>query len=37
LLIDPENERLRAYISRAERQLENLERLRAEPESTARQ
>jgi len=37
LLIDPENERLRAYISRAERQLENLERLRAEPESTTRQ
>jgi len=28
LLIDPENERIQAYIARAERQLENLERLR---------
>jgi tetratricopeptide (TPR) repeat protein len=28
LLIDPENERIQAYISRAERQLESLERLR---------
>ena len=28
LLIDPENERVQAYIARAERQLENLERLR---------
>ena len=31
LLIDPENERTRAYVARAERQLQNLERLRAEP------
>jgi len=32
LLIDPDNERIQAYIARAERQLENLERLRsAEP------
>jgi tetratricopeptide (TPR) repeat protein len=29
LLIDPENERIQAYIARAERQLENLERLRS--------
>ena len=29
LLIDPHNERIQAYIARAERQLENLERLRA--------
>ncbi len=28
LLIDPENPRIQAYIARAERQLENLERLR---------
>ena len=32
LLIDPENERAEAYVDRAERQLENLERLRSEPE-----
>ena len=31
LLIDPENERTRAYVARAERQLQNLERLRSEP------
>lgn len=31
LLMDPENERLMAYIARAERQLANLERLRADP------
>ena len=31
LLIDPENERIQAYIARAERQLENLERLRETP------
>ena len=31
LLIDPDNERLRAYIRRAERQLESLEALRDEP------
>ncbi len=29
LLIDPDNERIQAYIARAERQLENLEKLRA--------
>jgi len=32
LLIDPGNERARAYAARAVRQLENLERLRSEPE-----
>jgi len=32
LLIDPENERIQAYIARAERQLENLKRLRADPD-----
>lgn len=32
LLIDPDNERARAYVGRAERQLENLERLRSEPD-----
>jgi tetratricopeptide (TPR) repeat protein len=32
LLIDPGNERARAYAARAERQLENLERMRSEPE-----
>ena len=31
LLIDPTNERVIAYIGRAEQQLENLERLRSEP------
>ena len=31
-MIDPENERIQAYISRAEKQLDSLERLRAEPE-----
>jgi tetratricopeptide (TPR) repeat protein len=31
LLIDPDNRRTRAYVARAERQLQNLERLRAEP------
>jgi len=36
LLVDPENERTRAYISHAERQLENLERMRSEPDSPAR-
>jgi tetratricopeptide (TPR) repeat protein len=30
LLIDPENERVQAYIARAERQLQTLEQLRAE-------
>jgi tetratricopeptide (TPR) repeat protein len=32
LLIAPGNQRARAYIARAQRQLENLERLRAEPD-----
>lgn len=32
LWMDPENERLQAYVGRAERQLEALEQLRAEPE-----
>jgi len=35
LLIDPDNERIQAYISRARKQLESLERLRAEPEAEA--
>jgi len=33
LLVDPENERTRAYISHAERQIENLERMRSEPDA----
>jgi tetratricopeptide (TPR) repeat protein len=33
LLLDPENERVQAYIARAERQLESLERLRSTPQS----
>jgi tetratricopeptide (TPR) repeat protein len=36
LLVDPENERTRAYLGHAERQLENLERMRSEPDSAAR-
>ncbi|MFQ5417382.1 MAG: tetratricopeptide repeat protein [Myxococcota bacterium] len=32
LLIDPRNERARAYVDRARRQLQNLERLRSEPD-----
>jgi tetratricopeptide (TPR) repeat protein len=32
LLVDPKNERAQAYAARAERQLGNLERLRAEPD-----
>ena len=36
LLVDPENERTRAYIGHAERQLGNLERMRSEPDSPAR-
>ena len=32
LLIDPQNERIIAYIGRAERQLQNLENLRNEPD-----
>jgi tetratricopeptide (TPR) repeat protein len=35
LLIDPDNERVQDYIARAERQLESLERLRAEPDGTS--
>ena len=33
LVIDPRNERIQAYIARAEDQLANLERIRAEPEA----
>lgn len=36
LLVDPENERTRAYVGHAERQLENLERMRSEPDSPTR-
>lgn len=36
LLIEPSNERTRAYIARAERQLANLESLRAEPDVAAK-
>ena len=36
LLVDPRNERVIAYIGRAERQLQNLERLRANPTSRER-
>jgi len=32
LLVDPNNERAQAYVERAVRQLENLERLRSEPD-----
>ncbi len=32
LLVDPDNERAKAYVGRAQRQLQNLERLRSEPE-----
>ncbi|HKA15088.1 MAG TPA: hypothetical protein VKH41_08730 [Myxococcota bacterium] len=35
LLMDPENERIQAYIARAERQLETLEQLRAERDGGA--
>ena len=31
LLVDPDNERIIAYIARAEQQLQNLEQLRADP------
>jgi tetratricopeptide (TPR) repeat protein len=34
LLIDPDNERIQAYIARAERQLENLRRLRSEHDAS---
>ena len=36
LLVDPRNERARAYVDRAERQLQNLERLRSEPDVASR-
>lgn len=36
LLIDPENERAQAYVARAERQLQNLEQLRSEPDVSER-
>jgi tetratricopeptide (TPR) repeat protein len=36
LLIDPDNQRARAYTDRAERQLQNLERLRSEPDVGSR-
>ncbi len=32
LLLDPENERARAYTARAEQQIQNLERLRSGPD-----
>lgn len=35
LLVDPKNERVSAYIERAEQQLQNLERLRSEPAARA--
>lgn len=36
LLIDPDNQRARAYADRAQRQLQNLERLRSEPDAGGR-
>jgi len=36
VLVDPDNERARAYVKRAERQLQNLERLRSEPDVASR-
>jgi tetratricopeptide (TPR) repeat protein len=36
LLVDPHNERAKAYAARAERQLENLERLRSDPDVSGR-
>jgi tetratricopeptide (TPR) repeat protein len=36
VLIDPANERARAYVDRAQRQLQNLERLRSEPDVSSR-
>lgn len=35
LLVDPDNERAQAYAARAERQLQNLERLRSEPDAVS--
>jgi len=32
LLVDPKNERVRAYVDRAQHQLQNLEQLRSEPD-----
>jgi tetratricopeptide (TPR) repeat protein len=32
VLVDPENERARAYVDRAKHQIQNLERLRSEPD-----
>jgi tetratricopeptide (TPR) repeat protein len=36
LLVDPDNERARAYVDRAKRQIQNLERLRSEPDVAGR-
>jgi tetratricopeptide (TPR) repeat protein len=36
LLIDPDNERAQAYVARAERQLQNLQQLRSEPDVSER-
>lgn len=36
LLIEPDNQRARAYADRAQRQLQNLERLRSEPDNGGR-
>ena len=36
LLVDPDNQRARAYVARAERQIQNLERLRSEPDVASR-
>jgi hypothetical protein len=35
-LVDPDNERARAYVDRAERGIENLDRLRSEPDVPSR-
>jgi len=37
LLIDPDNARAQAYVARAERQLQNLEQLRSEPDVAVKQ
>jgi len=36
LLVDPKNERVRAYVDRAQHQLQNLEQLRSEPDAGRR-
>jgi tetratricopeptide (TPR) repeat protein len=36
LRVDPDNKRARAYVDRAERQIQNLERLRSEPDEAGR-